>query len=100
MPLTVCAQEQMPSSFVCTAAGPEDSKHIVAWFLRGLRDSGFINGQNVRIVYRWAEGRFDRLPGLAQELALISVTAMVAGGGTPAPVAAKSVPSSIRSYSQ
>lgn len=93
-PLAARAQ-QIPVVGFLHSRGPGDSKHIVAGFLRGLRDGGFINARNVLIEYRWGEGRFDRLADLAQQLASIPVTVMVAGGGAPAPVAAKSVTSSI-----
>jgi putative ABC transport system substrate-binding protein len=85
----------MPVIGYLHSRGPDDSKHIVAGFLRGLRDAGFIDGQNVRIEYRWAHGRFDRLPGLAQELVRLPATVMVAGGGAPVPVAARSATSAI-----
>lgn len=75
--------------------GPEDSKHLVAGFRRGLRDGGFIEGQDVTIEYRWAHGQFDRLPALAQELSRVPVSLMLAGGGVPAPVAAKGATSTI-----
>jgi putative ABC transport system substrate-binding protein len=88
-------QPTMPVIGYLHSRGPDDSKHIVAGFLRGLRDSGLIQGQNVRVEYRWAEGQFERLPSLARELAAIPVNVLVAGGGSPVPVAAKSVTSSI-----
>jgi putative ABC transport system substrate-binding protein len=75
--------------------GADDAAHIVAGFRRGLRDAGFIDGQNVKIEYRWAHGRYDQLPALAKELTGIPVSIIVAGGGTPTAVAAKSVTSKI-----
>src|SRR5271154_3485790 len=48
---------------------------------RGLRESGFTEGQNVRIEYRWAEDRYDRLPALADELVRENVSVILAGGG-------------------
>ena len=56
---------------------------------RGLRDSGFIEGQNLLIAFRWADGRYDRLPALAAELVQLRVAAMFAAGGPPAAFAAK-----------
>jgi putative ABC transport system substrate-binding protein len=73
--------------------GLEDAAHIAAGFRRGLRDAGFIDGQNIKIEYRWAHGRYDQLPALAKELAPVSI--LVAGGGTPAVLAAKSATSTI-----
>jgi len=62
---------------------------VVAAFRRGLRDSGFIEGQNLLIAFRWADGRYDRLPALAAELVQLRVAAMFAAGGPPAAFAAK-----------
>jgi putative ABC transport system substrate-binding protein len=88
-------QPALPVIGYLHSRGPEDAAHIAAGFRRGLRDGGFIDGQNVRIEYRWARGRFDRLPAFAQELARLPVSVMVAGGGEPAPMAAKAATSTI-----
>lgn len=61
----------------------------VAAFDRGLRDTSWVLGQNVTIVTRWAEGRFDRLPGLAGELVASGVNVIAASGGARAARAAK-----------
>jgi putative ABC transport system substrate-binding protein len=96
MPLRARAQPaQMPIVGFLHSRGPEDAAYIAAGFRRGLRDGGFIDGQNVKIEYRWARGQFDRLPALAQELASLPASVIVAGGGTPAPLAAKSATSVI-----
>jgi len=58
-----------------------------------MSDAGWIEGQNVAIEYRSAEGRYDRLPSLAAELVDRKVDVIVAAGGTPATVAAKSATS-------
>src|SRR5437867_3902401 len=52
--------------------------HALEGFRQGLRDLGWVEGQNVVIEYRWAEGRFDRLPGLAEELVRLKVDVIVA----------------------
>lgn len=57
-----------------TAAVP----HLVEAFRQGLRDLGYVEGQNVAIEYRWAEGKFDRLAGLAGELAALHIDVLVA----------------------
>jgi putative tryptophan/tyrosine transport system substrate-binding protein len=75
--------------------GPDDAAHLAAAFRRGLRDGGFIDGQNIRIEYRWAHGQFHRLPAMAQELVRMPVAALVAGGGEPAAMTAKAATSTI-----
>ena len=68
----------------------------LAPFLEGLKDAGFIDGQNVRIEYRWAEGRYDRLPALAGDLVDRRVAVLVATGGPfvvqPAKAATSTIP--------
>jgi putative ABC transport system substrate-binding protein len=63
--------------------------HMVAAFRRGLHDAGFLEGQNIAIEYRWAEGRYDRLPALASDLIRQGPAVLVATGGEPAALAAK-----------
>lgn len=58
-------------------------------FQRGLKEAGFVDGDNVTTVYRWAEGQYERLPGLAAELVSRQVSVIVATGGLPSSLAAK-----------
>ena len=60
-------------------------------FKRGLNEAGYIEGQNVAIEYRWADGQFDRVPGLLADLVRRPLTVLVAGGGTVQAVKAAGV---------
>ena len=89
-PLAARAQQSaLPVVGFLSSRSPGESSEVVAAFRRGLRDSGFIEGQNLLIAFRWADGRYDRLPALAAELVQLRVAAMFAAGGPPAAFAAK-----------
>jgi putative ABC transport system substrate-binding protein len=64
-------------------------------FLEGLRETGFVEGQNVVIDHRWAQGRYDRLPALAAELVSHKVDVIVSTGGNPTALALKGATSTI-----
>jgi len=89
-PRAVCAQQlNTPVIGFLRTTSPDDSAPLVAAFRRGLSETGYNDGQNVAIEYRWAEGHYDRLPALAAELVRREVTVLVAVGGDSAGLAAK-----------
>jgi putative ABC transport system substrate-binding protein len=93
-PLVARAQEQTP---VVGFLGdtPREWVSYVAAFVHGLKEIGYVDGGNVRIEYRWAEGRYLRLPDLAADLVRQQVGVIVASAGTPAALAAKAASSTI-----
>jgi putative tryptophan/tyrosine transport system substrate-binding protein len=89
-PLAVEAQQPaMPVIGYLSQRSPTDSASIVAAFRQGLKEAGFVEGQNVAIEYRYAEGRIDRVPTLASDLVRRQVNVFVATGGTGSVVKAK-----------
>ena len=90
LPLSARAQQPaIPFVGFLSSRSPGESEAVVAAFRKGLAESGFVAGQNVAIEYRWAEGRYDRLPQLASELVDMRVAAILAAGGAPSALAAK-----------
>jgi len=69
---------------------------VIAAFRSGLGDAGFVEGQNLLIAFRWAQGRCDRLPALAAELVGMRVAALLAVSGPPSALAAQAATPTIR----
>jgi len=95
-PLAARAQQTaMPVIGFMSSRSPEDSPHMIEAFRRGLKEGGFVEGENVAIEFRWARGDYSRLPALAADLVGRRVTVITAVGGEPSPLAAKQATSTI-----
>jgi len=93
-PLTARAQQpRMPVVGVLDGGSAE--KRFGASFLQGLAEAGYVEGQNVALEYRWAEGRYDRLPELAADLVRRQVSVIAVLTSTPASLAAKATTTTI-----
>lgn len=81
--------QQTPVIGFLNGQSPDNYSHLAAAFRRGLREAGFVDGQNAIIEYRWANGQDERLPMLAAELIERKVTVLVSSGGVSASIAAQ-----------
>jgi putative ABC transport system substrate-binding protein len=95
-PLAARAQQPaMPVIGWISSRAASESDYLVAAFRQGLKETGYMEPQNVALDFRWGEGRYDRLPAHATELVGRPVTVIVATGGDPAAQAAKAATATI-----
>jgi putative ABC transport system substrate-binding protein len=88
-------QSDIPVIGFLSSASPKAYAGRVAGFRKGLNESGYIDGQNVTIEFRWAQGQYDRLPMFAADLVQQKVAVIVSSGGDVAALSAKAATSSI-----
>ena len=95
-PLAAHAQQAAtPLIGVLSSRSPNESEALVAAFRQGLAEAGYAEGQNVHLAFRWAEGRYERLPELAAELVKSQVAVITSVGGSVSALAAKSATSTV-----
>src|SRR5689334_2307617 len=95
---SVAASAQQPTLPVVgflSSRSPDESKHVLDAFHKGLNETGFVEGKNVAVEYRWALGEYEKLPALAADLVSRGVTVIAAVGGDVSAKAAEQATSTI-----
>ena len=95
-PVVAWAQQPaLPVIGFLFSSSVDDSKNFTVAFLQSLKESGYVEGQNLTVEYRYAENQLDRLPGLAADLVRRRVAVIFTAGATPAALAAKAATTTI-----
>ena len=94
-PMSAHAQQAMPTIGYLHFGAPGPFARMLAAFKAGLKEGGYVEGENIAIEYRWAEGQIDRLPGLAADLVRRGVAVLATGGAERPALAAKAATGTI-----
>src|SRR5438105_12457231 len=95
-PVAAWAQQPaMPVIGLLSSRAQDQSARLLAAFHRGLNETGYVEGQNVAIEYRWAQGKYDQLSSLADDLVRRQVTVIVVPESSPGALAAKAATTTI-----